>query len=83
MDRLFGVLKLNSLILPIITKKLKRVIHIIPILLFATVSIELLQFILGVGASDIDDIILNILGGIIGFLFYRIFFVITGLIKSI
>ena len=42
------------------------------IFLFFLVSLicEVLQFILGVGASDITDIITNLLGGIIGLIIY-------------
>jgi glycopeptide antibiotics resistance protein len=37
-----------------------------------SLSIEVIQFVFGLGASDIDDIILNCLGGLIGFLIYRV-----------
>ena len=35
-------------------------------------SIEIIQMLLGVGVCDIDDLILNCLGGIIGILLYKI-----------
>lgn len=41
------------------------------ILLFS-LSVEILQWILWVGAADIDDIILNCLGGILGLMAYKI-----------
>ena len=44
----------------------------IPVL-SATALIEIAQYLVGVGASDIDDIILNMLGGAIGFWIYRLF----------
>jgi glycopeptide antibiotics resistance protein len=40
--------------------------------LFATSLVEILQFLTRVGSFDIDDIILNTLGGAIGYLFFRI-----------
>lgn len=33
--------------------------------------VEIIQGLLGIGASDIDDIILNCLGGVIGILGYK------------
>lgn len=70
-------------ILPLTFKRLRSITKLIPIILFSTIAIELLQYILYVGTSDIDDIILNFLGGIIGFLFFKISHVIVGLIKGI
>jgi glycopeptide antibiotics resistance protein len=37
-----------------------------------SLSIEIIQFVFGLGASDIDDIILNCLGGFIGLFFYKV-----------
>lgn len=37
-----------------------------------SVSIELLQFAFGVGAADIDDVLLNVCGGAIGIAGYRL-----------
>lgn len=54
-----------------ISKKTSFLIDVLIIALF-TISIESLQFILGLGASDITDIITNLTGGIIGLLFYQI-----------
>lgn len=33
--------------------------------------VEIIQYILGLGSSDIDDVILNCLGGLIGILSYK------------
>jgi glycopeptide antibiotics resistance protein len=41
-----------------------------------SLSIEIIQGILGIGASDIDDIILNCLGGLVGILVYKFLLVI-------
>ncbi|AUM97722.1 VanZ family protein [Clostridium botulinum] len=38
-----------------------------------SLSFETIQYIFGLGASDIDDLILNTLGGIIGTLLYFTF----------
>jgi glycopeptide antibiotics resistance protein len=69
-------------LLPIIFKRLKTINRLIAAILFATVSIEVIQYIAGVGATDIDDIILNLSGGILGYLIYKVFVkTIEGLIK--
>ncbi len=38
---------------------------------FISLSVELLQFIFGLGTADIDDILLNSLGGLLGMLVYK------------
>lgn len=58
--------------LPIVFKKMNRFKIVVYIILFSTSSIEIFQYLLGVGTTDIDDIILNTLGGILGFILYRI-----------
>ncbi len=40
--------------------------------IITSVSIELIQFIFVIGAADIDDFILNVCGGIIGILGYKV-----------
>jgi len=40
--------------------------------------VEVSQLIFQVGCFDVDDIILNTLGGILGFLVYRIYVLLTG-----
>jgi glycopeptide antibiotics resistance protein len=37
-----------------------------------SLAIEVMQYIMAVGAADIDDLILNTLGGILGFLILKI-----------
>lgn len=37
-----------------------------------SVSIEVIQFAFGIGAADIDDVMLNVLGGAIGILAYKL-----------
>ena len=50
----------------------KCVIKAALIVLAATVTAEALQYALGLGRADVDDIILNFLGGLIGIFGYRI-----------
>jgi glycopeptide antibiotics resistance protein len=49
----------------------KRVITNLLFIFIMSLFIEIIQGILGIGASDIDDIILNSLGGWIGILGYK------------
>ncbi len=44
------------------------------ITLATTLAIETIQFVLALGITDIDDVILNLLGGTIGILFYNFLF---------
>ncbi len=52
-------------------KKNKRVITNLLFIFNVSLFIEIIQGILGIGASDIDDIILNCLGGLVGILGYK------------
>jgi glycopeptide antibiotics resistance protein len=49
----------------------KRVITNLLFIFILSLFIEIIQWLLGIGASDIDDIILNCLGGLIGILGYK------------
>jgi glycopeptide antibiotics resistance protein len=60
-------------LLPIVFKKLGTFLRVCLVILFATTLIEVAQYFVGVGASDIDDVILNVLGGAIGNWIYRLF----------
>jgi len=53
-------------------KKDKRVIRSLLLIFIVSLFVEILQGILAIGASDIDDIILNCLGGLIGILGYKL-----------
>ena len=61
-----------GLLLPMAAKKL-RFLSILIYLFFVSAAIEIIQYLLGVGVSDIDDIILNLAGGIIGWLIFKVF----------
>ena len=52
-------------------KKNKRVVANLLFIFKVSLFIEITQGLLGIGASDIDDIILNCLGGLIGILGYK------------
>lgn len=53
-------------------KKDKRIIPILLLICVASLSVEVIQGLLGIGASDIDDIILNSLGGWMGIVGYKL-----------
>lgn len=59
-------------LLPISTR-FKNFTKVIIIVLIATICIETLQYIIGAGVADIDDVILNTLGGVMGYIIYKIF----------
>ena len=56
----------------------KRVRTNLLFIFLVSLSVEIIQGILSIGASDIDDIILNCLGGLIGILGYKILLFILG-----
>lgn len=42
------------------------------IVIVTSISIEITQFVFGLGAADIDDVILNVCGGVIGIIGYKV-----------
>jgi glycopeptide antibiotics resistance protein len=54
-------------LLPIVFSKLFDLRRVLIVVLMATFSIEALQYVTRVGTADIDDIILNGLGGLLGY----------------
>lgn len=56
-----------------VIKKRKTFRKSLLIVIITSMAIELMQFISGLGASDIDDVLLNSCGGIIGILIYQLF----------
>ncbi|WP_331496555.1 VanZ family protein [Romboutsia sedimentorum] len=52
-------------------KNNKRVITNLLFIFIVSLFIEIIQGLLGIGASDIDDIILNCLGGLVGIIGYK------------
>jgi glycopeptide antibiotics resistance protein len=59
-------------LLSFLWKKFDKFVTVLAIALFSSIVIELLQIPLS-GSTDIDDVILNVLGAIFGFLLLRLF----------
>jgi glycopeptide antibiotics resistance protein len=58
-----------GMLIPSIIPSIQRSSPIIVISFICSLAIETLQFITGLGVFDVDDVILNIVGGITGFIF--------------
>ncbi len=58
--------------LPLVISRLNKIVRTTAVVLFISTIIEINQYIFKVGVFDVDDIILNTLGGLIGFLIYRV-----------
>lgn len=58
-------------LLPIVFTKAEKFRSTFILCITATVFIETTQYIFAVGATDVDDIILNVIGGILGYIFFR------------
>ena len=65
-------------ILPIITPKNWELFPIFLVSLEMTLAIELLQMVFQVGIFDVDDIFMNTLGGMLGYILYEVCY---GLLK--
>lgn len=79
-----GVAKVNILanliafapmgfLIPILLKKLQNGVNVSIVSFTVSLLFELTQLILGIGEFDIDDIILNVLGAILGYLLFKVF----------
>lgn len=64
--------------LPIISPSNRKLINIVLLSLELSLTIELIQIILKVGAFDVDDLFLNTMGGMIGGI---CFFICCGILK--
>lgn len=64
-----GIFIPMGIFLPVVLKKLDKK-NIIIIISLISLGFELIQYILAIGSSDIDDVILNSLGGILGIIIY-------------
>lgn len=58
---------------PVVLDRLKGFLSLFFFSLLLSLGIEVIQGLLGVGVVDVDDLILNVLGALIGYLLYRIF----------
>ncbi|MBW9158662.1 VanZ family protein [Clostridium tagluense] len=59
-------------LLPILFNKYKKLKSILFISFAVSLSIEIVQLSLNIGSCDIDDLILNVLGSILGFSVYKL-----------
>ena len=59
-------------LLPIISQDNRKLINVTLITLQFSFTIELLQLVFKVGIFDVDDLFMNTLGGIIGYLVFKI-----------
>lgn len=57
--------------IPLLFSKINRLLNVVIITMLLSSLAEIIQFIASVGGLDIDDVILNTLGGLIGFLIYK------------
>lgn len=58
-------------VLPVVSSKYYRFSRVFIITAGTSLAIEVLQYTLAVGAADVDDLILNSIGGAVGYLLYR------------
>jgi glycopeptide antibiotics resistance protein len=65
---LFGPL---GLLVPLILPRFSKVRHIAAIAFGASLLLELVQLLTGLGSFDVDDLLLNVLGGVLGVLTVR------------
>lgn len=59
-------------LVPIVSKRCRNVLAILLIAIILTAFIEATQYLTYVGTFDIDDMILNVVGGLFGYLVYQI-----------
>ncbi|OEH91117.1 VanZ family protein [Bacillus solimangrovi] len=60
-------------LLPLLFSRLRSFITIVVLSCLFSVIVELTQFVYRVGALDVDDVILNTLGGACGYVVFRLF----------
>lgn len=59
-------------LLPLLDEKYRSLIRIILLSMLFSICVEVMQLLLKVGIFDVDDIIMNTTGGLLGYLFYVI-----------
>lgn len=62
-----------GILFPIVFSKKQSFVKTVLVGMLFSISIETLQFLLGTGVSDIDDVFFNTCGAILGYLIYRLF----------
>lgn len=58
--------------LPIISRRSKKWYNTVLISFLFSLMVELIQLVSKVGSFDVDDLLLNTLGGVIGFILYKL-----------
>lgn len=61
-----------GMVLPILSRRKWRFIKVTVVCCMASCSVELLQFVTKLGSCDVDDIILNTIGGLLGYFLFLI-----------
>lgn len=64
-------------LVPIIYRKLRKAVLVIPLTFLFSFMVELLQLIFKIGSFDVDDLVLNTSGGILGYIGFSIILFIT------
>ncbi len=64
--------------LPLLNERYRKLFRVFFSSLFFSLSVEVVQMLLMVGIFDVDDLFLNTLGGLLGYLTFRISFAIFG-----
>lgn len=59
-------------LLPLIFKRTDRLINITLITMLTSMTAEICQYLFNVGGLDIDDVILNTVGGVLGYIIYSL-----------
>lgn len=63
-------------LLPLMIKKCRKALNIFIVSIFASLIIEILQFLFHLGSTDVDDVILNVSGALLGYCIYKILMII-------
>jgi glycopeptide antibiotics resistance protein len=63
-----------GILFPLLFVSLRRFWKTTAIVFLVSLGFETTQLLTGLGVFDIDDLILNVAGGILGYIFFRIFF---------
>ena len=59
-----------GLYLPVLFSRMRKLAHALSVIIAVSIFLEVLQYLLGTGSTDIDDLLLNTLGGLLGFGLY-------------
>ncbi|MEI5906721.1 VanZ family protein [Bacillus spongiae] len=70
-------------LVPILWTKLQKLRSVALLSAFFSLTIEVVQYITKLGACDIDDIILNTAGGIVGYLGYKFILGLNQIVKTV